>query len=140
MGKYDIKYACGHEGRIELFGKIADRERKIKYLEEYGDCPKCHRERQMKEIIQVEEEHNLPVAVGVSDKQEIYARSLRASRCRRSLSTINQFRKWFSSCDKSIDEVKEASTKHPSSELAIGYFCTIETNASDIIDALKYTD
>lgn len=54
--------------------------------------------------------------------------------------TINQFREWFSSCDKSIDEIKEASTKHPSSELAIGYFCTIETNASDIINALKYTD
>lgn len=43
MAKYDIKYSCGHTGRIELYGKTCDREGKIEYLEKYGNCPDCYR-------------------------------------------------------------------------------------------------
>lgn len=43
MAKYEVKMSCGHIYTIELFGKTADRERKIKYLEESGVCPDCKR-------------------------------------------------------------------------------------------------
>ena len=38
--KYEIKYACGHTGTVQLFGKTADRERKVKWLETQI-CPAC---------------------------------------------------------------------------------------------------
>lgn len=41
MAKYDVKFSCGHTHTIELYGPTADRERKIKYLEECGICPEC---------------------------------------------------------------------------------------------------
>ena len=41
MAKYDVKFSCGHTHTVELFGPTADRERKIKYLEECGICPEC---------------------------------------------------------------------------------------------------
>lgn len=40
MAKYDIKYACGCERTVNLFGKNADRERKIAWLETQI-CPQC---------------------------------------------------------------------------------------------------
>jgi hypothetical protein len=44
MAKYYVNYSCGHEGRVELYGKGADRERKIAYYEKYGVCPECYKE------------------------------------------------------------------------------------------------
>lgn len=41
MAKYGITYSCGHSGTESLFGKGADRERKIKWLEECAVCPDC---------------------------------------------------------------------------------------------------
>ena len=38
MAKYNITYSCGHEGTVQLFGKSEERERKIKYYEEFGLC------------------------------------------------------------------------------------------------------
>ncbi len=45
MAKYEVKFSCGHTHTVELFGKMSERERKIKYLEEHGICPEC-RERE----------------------------------------------------------------------------------------------
>lgn len=42
--KYTVKFSCGHEAEIELFGPTKERERKIKYYEQYGVCPDCYRE------------------------------------------------------------------------------------------------
>ena len=39
-----ITYSCGHEGTVQLFGKAADRERKIQYLQTKCVCPECARE------------------------------------------------------------------------------------------------
>lgn len=41
--KYDITYSCGHTCRTNILGKTAERERKIKYYEEYSLCPECYR-------------------------------------------------------------------------------------------------
>ncbi len=39
--KYDVTYSCGHEGRVELFGKTTDRMKKIEWLETTL-CPECY--------------------------------------------------------------------------------------------------
>jgi len=43
--KYDIKMGCGHTDTVELFGKNAEREKKIKYFEKYGLCRECYMEK-----------------------------------------------------------------------------------------------
>lgn len=42
--KIKVTFSCGHADNIELFGKNADRERKISWYENYGLCPNCYRE------------------------------------------------------------------------------------------------
>jgi hypothetical protein len=42
--KYDVKFACGHTGTVELFGKTADRERKISFYEKNCLCPDCYKD------------------------------------------------------------------------------------------------
>ena len=41
--KYTLTYSCGHTGTVQLYGKTEERERKIKYYEEYGLCPECYK-------------------------------------------------------------------------------------------------
>lgn len=48
--KYDVKFSCGHTETVELFGKIEERKRRIKYYEEEGVCSECYKE--MKRIEQ----------------------------------------------------------------------------------------
>lgn len=43
--KYTVKFACGHEAVVELFGKSSDREWKLQRLAE-GLCPDCYRAQQ----------------------------------------------------------------------------------------------
>lgn len=40
--KYDVKFSCGHEETIQLFGKQSERYRKIEYFEESGVCSCCY--------------------------------------------------------------------------------------------------
>lgn len=42
MAKYDIRMSCGHEDTVELFGKTADRNRKIAWYEREGLCKACY--------------------------------------------------------------------------------------------------
>lgn len=43
--KYTVKFACGHEAVVELFGKSSDREWKLQRIAE-GLCPDCYRAQQ----------------------------------------------------------------------------------------------
>lgn len=47
--KYDVIFSCGHKGEVELLGKHADRERKIKFFEESGLCEECYKKKMDKE-------------------------------------------------------------------------------------------
>lgn len=47
MAKYTITMSCGHDEVKQLFGKSEDRERKIKYYEEYGLCEECYKKHVM---------------------------------------------------------------------------------------------
>lgn len=42
--KQSVRFSCGHEATVELFGKNADREKKIDYYKNYGVCPNCYKE------------------------------------------------------------------------------------------------
>lgn len=55
MAKYTILMSCGHEDTIELFGKTADRERKIEYFKSSGLCKECYK----KQMQQKEETEGL---------------------------------------------------------------------------------
>ena len=41
MGKYNVTFKCGHEQEVELFGKMTEREKRIKYYEESCLCNEC---------------------------------------------------------------------------------------------------
>ena len=74
--KVNITYSCGHEGTIEVFGKAEERERKIKYFEEYGLCPDCYKEEKKGEEKAFAEKYELPELQG-SEKQISWAESIR---------------------------------------------------------------
>lgn len=48
--KYTIKMSCGHEEEVTLFGKSAERDRKIQYFEKYGLCKECYKQQEQKKI------------------------------------------------------------------------------------------
>lgn len=74
--KVNITYSCGHEGTIEVFGKAEERERKIKYFEEYGLCPDCYKAEKQTEEKAFAEGHKLPELKG-SEKQISWANKIR---------------------------------------------------------------
>ena len=47
--KYDVNFSCGHTASVDLSGKSADRERKIKWYEDCGECPACYKKRMEEE-------------------------------------------------------------------------------------------
>lgn len=53
MAKYYVKHACGHEVQVDLFGKTADRENKIAWLETTL-CPECYAREQAGKCEEVE--------------------------------------------------------------------------------------
>lgn len=40
--KYQVTYSCGHTDMVDLGGKNAERERRLKWLAECGLCPECY--------------------------------------------------------------------------------------------------
>lgn len=56
MAKYKVKFSCGHESEVVLYGKTSIRERKLKFFEREGLCGNCYKEKE-KERIQKETEY-----------------------------------------------------------------------------------
>ena len=84
MAKYEITFSCGHTEERQLYGKMADRERKIAYFEEHGLCSECYRkqkelERQEanKKAKETNQAAGLPKLEG-SEKQVAWAEKIRA--------------------------------------------------------------
>ncbi len=79
--KYDITYSCGHDGMVDLVGKRADRERKLKWMADEGLCPVCYKkwkaEQDEKKIEKVLEHIALPKLMAKSEKQLDYAEEKR---------------------------------------------------------------
>jgi len=79
MAKYDVKFSCGHEETVELFGKSADRERKIAYFEKHGVCSECYKTQQAAAAAEKTAAWELPELTG-TPKQIAWAEKLRADR------------------------------------------------------------
>ena len=74
MAKYNITYSCGHEGTVQLFGKSEERERKIKYYEEFGLCTECYKKQKQEENAELGLLIGGSVVDTLSDKGEIQIR------------------------------------------------------------------
>ena len=71
MAKYKIIYACGHTAEVQLYGKEADRQKKIAWYATI-DCPDCDAREQREKAISA----GLPELTG-SEKQITWATKLR---------------------------------------------------------------
>ena len=40
MAKFEITYKCGHPGIVQVYGPVAERDRKAEWLAS-KDCPEC---------------------------------------------------------------------------------------------------
>lgn len=49
MAKYKINFSCGHTEQRELFGPTKERDRKIQYFEQFGDCTECYKSKKKAE-------------------------------------------------------------------------------------------
>ena len=50
--KYDVTFSCGHTQTVQLFGKSADRARKIDFFEKRGVCSNCFKEQRGGDVLQ----------------------------------------------------------------------------------------
>ena len=75
MAKYNVTYKCGHEDRVELFGKMSVREWR---LERMGQelCPECQKRQQAEADKEFDKKNDLPELTG-SPKQIDWARHIR---------------------------------------------------------------
>lgn len=80
--KYEVKMSCGHVETVELFGKTADRERKIAWLEKNGICEECKKaEREAADRAAAESaKENGWAELKGSEKQIAWAESIRAEK------------------------------------------------------------
>ena len=87
--KYYVTFSCEHEGEVNLYGKAAERDRRIAWYEEEGICPDCYRKMKDEErrkadeelaayADKIETEWSLPELEG-TEKQVAWARKIRAS-------------------------------------------------------------
>lgn len=75
MAKYEVTYACGHTRTVNLFGKSADRERKLQWLATIN-CPDCEKAAEQQEAEAIEARLQLSELTG-SPKQIAWAREIR---------------------------------------------------------------
>lgn len=77
MAKYTAKFACGHEEVINLYGKNAERERKIAYYQEQGKCSECYKaEKKAERETGFSKIEDMPESQG-TEKQVAWANDIR---------------------------------------------------------------
>jgi hypothetical protein len=74
---------CGHEDTVELFGKTADRERKIDWFKSEGMCKECYRkQKEAKDMTKITfnskrgKEYTINLNLDGTEKQKKYAHDL----------------------------------------------------------------
>ena len=73
--QYDVRYACGHEETVTLYGPTRERERKLRWMEGVL-CPECQKAKNEKAIQDRTKELGLPELRG-SEKQIAWAQTIR---------------------------------------------------------------
>ena len=102
MAKYQVTFSCGHTSEIQLFGKHADRYRKIEWFEKEGLCPACYaaeKARKLQDKAAVFGQ--LPDLVG-TDKQVDWAEDIRI----KALADIAEFFAGRADSDKALDYLR----------------------------------
>lgn len=61
MAQYQIKFSCGHTEIINLNGPYKDRQKRIEYLEQYGDCTGCQLKKQKEKEDKKAEESGIEI-------------------------------------------------------------------------------
>jgi hypothetical protein len=56
MGKQEVRYSCGHDGVLNLYGPHKERDSKVAWLEREGLCPDCYRKKQAEDIARLKAE------------------------------------------------------------------------------------
>ncbi len=139
MAKYTIKHQCGHVSEIQLFGKLEERDKKIKWLESQ-ECFECKKINELKEAVLKSD--GLPTLSG-SEKQVAWALVIRQK-------WIDEGKKFFAdkgfdydeSIDKMLSDYKNRKDiydsneerKRPISTLWRTLSAHIETNATFFIE------
>lgn len=120
MAKYDVTYACGHSGTVQLFGATRDREYRLRCMR--GDlCPACfeeNRRQKAEELKTKAAEAGLPELSG-TERQRVWAEQLRAE---------------FIRITKEKREIVREEAV-PDYDLTVAYLLQKRTRASDWIDA-----
>ena len=76
MAWYDVKFSCGHEERMQLYGPTKDRYRKIEYFERQGLCRACWEEqRRIDAEAKAKKEGLVEVEVGYREYKEKWPRA-----------------------------------------------------------------
>ena len=82
MSKYGGTYACGHEGVVNVIGKMSERQRKVDYAFSHL-CPKCAKEERERKILEENQnskalsaEYGFPNLTG-TEKQIDWANTIR---------------------------------------------------------------
>ena len=70
-----VTYRCGHEGEIEVYGKV-DKRNYIVSMKERDLCPECYKKEQQKKISKETKEIGFPELNG-SEKQISWANQIR---------------------------------------------------------------
>lgn len=71
MAWYDVKFSCGHEERIQLYGPRKGRYRKIEYFERQGLCKACWKEQcRIEEEVAAKRNGLVEVEVGYREYKE----------------------------------------------------------------------
>lgn len=100
--KYQVTFACGHEGRVDLFGKNSERERKLEQFAR-GICPECaaaQRAKEEEKAVAAAKASGLPELEG-SEKQVAWATRIRQN-------AINEFAGW---CDEDYEVFEHYNNK-----------------------------
>ncbi|WP_290455283.1 hypothetical protein [Faecalibaculum rodentium] len=78
MAWYEVKYACGHTGQVQLYGKTDSREWRLHQME-HEDCPECCKKAREEADRKAAEENaadGLPALTG-TEKQVLWAEKIR---------------------------------------------------------------
>lgn len=153
MAKYDVTYSCGHSATVELFGKNADRESKLKWMAEKGLCPECYKaflrqeDKEAAEEVLSESKLTLPALTG-TEKQIAYAEELRNRYIRDSVYYISVYARIKRIVDKNPDKVARAFAScgydfekaytNYQEKIKLTELVFTETDAAKVINAMKH--
>lgn len=138
MAKYTVKFACGHEEVINLYGSHAERERKIAYYQEHGKCSECYKaEKKAEKETESSKIENMPELQG-SEKQVAWANDIRNKMAEEVVeyieSNVKTDVKTFSASFAALNEEQKAFVVRKSEAVAKYSILITETSAKYYIE------